>query len=430
MKKIGIIIKREYWTRVRKKSFLLTTILLPIGLSLLMALITYFTMKSESVKHIGVIDETGLYFDRLDKNNKKFALNLLTKDSTDLKSLAEKNKLDFIIQLFSSNKNTIDSALTFSENALGLSSQIFLEKELNKIYRKELLKQHGIDALKIDSIENQNLVVQNRNFENISSDSGMAAGLGYIMGFLMYMVIFIYGMSVMRGVSEEKTNRVAEVIVSSVKPFELMMGKIIGIALVGLTQLLIWVILMGALSTVLSTVFASTSNLADQGEILKQVNETSQNVDFKAVLDQLGRFNWPLIIFGFIFYFLGGYLIYAALFAAVGSLVNEDMQDSQQLTLPISLPIIFGFVILASSTNDPNNSLAVFGSIFPLTSPIVMVGRLPYHPPLLQLILSMLLLVGGFLLMVWLSSKIYRSGILMYGKKIGWKEALRWIRKS
>ncbi|HRN72803.1 MAG TPA: ABC transporter permease, partial [Ginsengibacter sp.] len=266
------------------------------------------------------------------------------------------------------------------------------------------------------------------------SNAGLAYGIGFASGMLIYMTLLIYGTSVMRGVMEEKTNRIAEVIISSVRPFQLMLGKIIGIAAVGLTQLLIWIVFIFLLFSIgglflpaetlqsgsgLSTAMAGNQDATAAMEIL-----SAKNLLLSA--------NWGLIIPTFIFYFMGGYLLYAALFAAIGSVVNDDAQDAQALVLPVTLPIIFSFVIMAAAINNPQSSLAVWGSIIPLSSPIVMMARIPTGSvPFWELGLSIVLLIAGFIFTTYIAAKIYRTGILLYGKKVTLKEISKWLmRKS
>jgi len=273
--------------------------------------------------------------------------------------------------------------------------------------------------------------------EDNNVKAGISYGVGYISGFLIYIILFIYGTMVMRGVMEEKTNRIAEVIISSVKPFQLMMGKIIGIGAVGLVQFLIWIGLTILLRFVLPLFIpgmSETANVMNHGanEAMQQAQHSGA---FNSLLHGLSEINIPLILGCFIFYFLGGYLLYSSLFAAVGSAVNEDPQDAQSLLLPITMPIIFAIVIMTKAVNDPTSGLAVFGSLFPLTSPIVMMARIPFGVPntvpYWQLILSMVFLIAGFMGTTWVSAKIYRVGILMYGKKVTWKEMWKWtFRKN
>ncbi|GBL35788.1 uncharacterized protein YhaP [Filimonas sp.] len=294
------------------------------------------------------------------------------------------------------------------------------------------MQDEGIDKAKIDSINNSNIRLKSFDLKNNQETSSeVATMIGYATGFLIYLVILIYGMGVMRGVSEEKTNRIAEVIISSVKPFQLMMGKIVGIALVGLTQFLLWLILTGSLQLLLPLLIPELRQAMHPGGV--GIQEAMQKVpanEMATLFQTLASQNWTLIIGCFLFYFLGGYFLYAAMFAAVGSMVNEDQQEAQQMTIPITMPIILAFFIMTSAIKDPNSPLAVFGSMFPLTSPIVMMARIPYGVPAWQIAVSMLLLIGGFVFMTWISAKIYRTGILLYGKKASWKEVFKWIRYS
>jgi len=253
--------------------------------------------------------------------------------------------------------------------------------------------------------------------------------VGYGCGFLLYFFMLIYGMSVMRSVMEEKTNRIAEIIISSVKPYQLMLGKILGVALVGLTQFIIWVLLLLVVGgVVLGTVGINMFQHGAMSPEMMQQASMANNAEMIAGLQSLfNDMNWGAILCWFLFYFLGGYFLYAALYAAVGSLVNDDPQDSQQFTLPITLPIIIAFVLMTAALQDPNSGMAVFGSLFPLTSPIVMMARIPFGVPAWQLILSAVLLVIGFILTTGLAAKIYRTGILLYGKKITFKEVGKWL---
>lgn len=256
--------------------------------------------------------------------------------------------------------------------------------------------------------------------------SGIAYAVGYTSSFLIYITILIYGTMVMRGVSEEKTNRIAEIIISSVKPFQLMMGKIIGIGAVGLTQFFMWIVLVMIFVLVLF-------NFLPQ-DILNEANRQTTEQQSPGFGSELSTVNLPLIILCFIFYFIFGYLFYASLFAAVGSAVSEDTNDTQSLMLPVTMPIVLAIVIMMQVIIEPTSSMAKWSSMVPFFSPVVMMARIPLGVPGIvtwwELGLSMLLLVGGFIFTTWLSARIYRTGILLYGKKITWKEMWKWTVRS
>ncbi|HMJ48939.1 MAG TPA: ABC transporter permease, partial [Ferruginibacter sp.] len=295
------------------------------------------------------------------------------------------------------------------------------------IENKRLLAQ-GIDPTKYKSIASDASIENTIDTKEGGKKSvaAVAYGVSFACGILIYMMMIIYGTQVMRGVTEEKTSRIAEVIVSSVKPFQLMMGKIIGIGAVGLTQFAIWILLMFLMQLAIPLIFP---------EVMQQVQNTATaggNDSMVANLVQ-GLSSLPLLKIAslFLFYFLAGYLTYASLFAAVGSVVSEDQQEAQQLIFPILMPIILGFVIMTNAINNPHSNMAIFGSLFPLTSPIVMMGRVTYDIPFWQIAVSMLLLAACFLFFTWVTAKIYRTGILMYGKKPSWKEMIKWgFRRS
>ena len=276
------------------------------------------------------------------------------------------------------------------------------------------------------------------------TSTGIAMALAYIGGLLMYMLVFIFGSQVMRGVIEEKTSRVVEVIVSSVKPVELMMGKIVGIALVGLTQFLIWVFLTMGIFTVLKSTVLKTENLtevsqnmtksilSEEQQQMAQEQSASVNPDmaeFQQLFTSALNQPWGLIILSFIFYFVTGYLLYASLFAAIGSAVDNET-ETQQFMLPVTIPIILGLMVAMGTMQNPESSLSFWCSLIPLTSPVVMMARIPFGVPYWQLGLSMVLMVVTFVAFVWMAAKIYRTGILMYGKKSSWQEMWKWLRYS
>jgi ABC-2 type transport system permease protein len=327
---------------------------------------------------------------------------------------------------------------------MGLMMQNSISDKINNAIEDQMLQSAGIRQTVLDSIHKASQYAELKAYEdkgNASKESnaGLAMGIGYASGFLIYITLFIYGTMVMRGVMEEKTNRIAEVIISSVKPFELMLGKIIGIGAVGLTQFILWIILITTLTSVGMGLLPA--DLQNQVTTLQQTNGQMGGAAGMAQASEsamriydmqhtIAMANWPLIIGCFIFYFLGGYLFYSALFAAVGSVVNEDPQDAQSLMFPITMPIIFSYLITNMVTQNPNTPLAFWASIIPFSSPMVMMARIAYGVPSAvtywELALSMFVLIAGFLFTTWLSGKIYRTGILMYGKKVNWKTMMKW----
>jgi len=436
MNKIWIIARREFLSRVQKKTFLLTTILLPIVIFGLYGLIIYFSVKSSENYTVAIADNANVFGGKIDsKDDIKF---VFVKDESlvQLKEKIAKKELDgyvWVPEGFKPSKG--DTISVVSGKTVGLMNREEIQKRINDaLENQRLLSSLQISKKQLDSLQKGNEVKFSTTEGKEENDTkvGISYGVGYASGFMIYLVLFIYGTMVMRGVMEEKTNRIAEVIISSVKPFQLMMGKITGIGAVGLVQFIIWVALTVTLRFILPLFvpgMRETANVMNHG-----ANEALQTAKQSGALDNLmhglSDINFPLIIGCFIFYFLGGYLLYSSLFAAVGSAVNEDPQDAQSLTLPITMPIIFGIVIMSSAINNPTSNLAVFGSLFPLTSPIVMMARIPFGVPntvpYWQLALSMIFLICGFLCTTWISAKIYRVAILMYGKKPTWKEMWKW----
>jgi ABC-2 type transport system permease protein len=330
-----------------------------------------------------------------------------------------------------------------SKKSLGIERMDFIERQMKKAVEYHMLQEKNIDKKLLDSISKASkdaTAVTNELDSGKEVNNNLPYIIGFGCGIIIYITMFIFGAMVMRGVMEEKMNRIAEVIVSSVKPFQLMMGKIIGIAGVGLTQLLLWILFLMVLVNVLPLLISSGTL-----EQMQQAQQSQQNLPggpnntialkmASATDSFVNDVNWWLIIPCFLFYFLGGYLFYAALFASVGSVINEDPQEAQSLMLPIMMPIIFAFIMLSASIENPDSPMAFWGSMIPFTSPIVMMGRIakgvPEVVPWWQLFLSMALLIGGFIFTTWFAGKIYRTGILLYGKKASWKEMIKWIRRS
>jgi ABC-2 type transport system permease protein len=393
--------------------------------------------SKDSLKKIAVMNDPGMFKSNLKSDSTRILFDFTSNiDSTNFDSKG----YDAVLNL---NNDSVTKTFTIhSKKQLGIDGKQIIENRLDRAFEKNQLQKRGILKETLDSISKESIgayTIENRlTSEKGKSEEVNAAinyGVGFGSGILIYITMFIFGAMVMRGVMEEKTNRIAEVMVSSVKPFQLMMGKIIGIAAVGLTQLLLWVVLIMILSSV-AAAFLPAEIIQQAGEANKSMpgGMGGNNEMAMKILDlqkDISSINWTLIISCFIFYFLGGYLFYASLFAAIGSVVNEDPQEAQSLMLPITMPIIFAFIILSSNLNTPDSKIMVWSSMIPFTSPIVMMGRIPSGVPGWQLAISMLLLIAGFIFTTWAAGKIYRTGILMYGKKATWKEMFKWaFRKS
>ena len=446
MNKIFIVARREFLTRVQKKTFLLTTIGVPILIFAFYALIIFFSVKSTSDFKVAIVDQANIFDGKIDeKKSSEVIFSFVKEDTASLNKKLEQKEYDAYLYVpvgFSISGQSKDSLQFRSAKTVGLMTREKIENRISKALEEKRLLSMNISKAQLDSIQSQKEVI---TFANTSgkkenqSKVGVSYAVGFISGFMIYIILFIYGTMVMRGVVEEKVSRIAEVIISSVKPFQLMMGKIIGIGAVGLVQFLIWgalvIILQLAVPVLFPQLFEGMQAQPVQPGMMAAVDATKQQPDMiRGLMEGLNQINFPLIVGCFVFYFLGGYFMYASLFAAVGSAANEDMQDAQSLLLPIMMPIIFAIVIMMQAVNNPNGSLAVFGSLFPLTSPIVMMARVAHGVPegvsALQLILSMVFLVLGFFGTTWLAGKIYRTGILMYGKKVTWKELWKWAIKK
>lgn len=437
MNKIWLVLKREYLTRVRNRTFILSTILLPLFFIGFIFASAYFSIQSEENQKIAVVDENGI-FKNYFQSDKVIAYEFPSGVNAD--NFKEKGYSAFL-KIPKNYDSGSDSISLVSDKQLGLTTEDRIKDEINDAIRNKAFLQNNIDRKILDSINKMNeekmykfspVIKQGNKTEH--SNAGLSYGIGFGSGILIYMTLFIYGAAVMRGVMEEKMNRIAEVIISSVRPFQLMMGKILGIAAVGITQLLIWIVLIIGLSMVASS-FLSPDTLQNAQAVNSSMSVAGGNsaaMNFLTAKDTFLSANWALIIPCFLFYFLAGYLFYASLFAAVGSVVNEDPQEAQSLMLPITMPIILSFIIMTTAAGNPDSALAVWGSMIPFSSPIVMMARIPSGSvPVWQIIVSMLSLVAGFVLTTMLAAKIYRTGILLYGKKVTFKEMGKWLfRKS
>ncbi|MEO7313699.1 MAG: ABC transporter permease [Ginsengibacter sp.] len=436
MNKILLVLRREYFTRVRNKTFILSTILLPLFFVGFIFASAYLSLKSEDHQKIAVIDENGIFKNSFQSDN---IVTYEFPENINADNYKEKGYTAFL-KIPKNFDSGSDSISLVSDKQMGMTTEDRIRDQINDAIKNRAFLEHNIDRSVLDSInkirEDQlykfsPVIKQGNKMEQ--SNAGLSYGIGFGSGILIYMTLFIYGAAVMRGVMEEKMNRIAEVIISSVRPFQLMAGKILGIAAVGITQLLIWIILIVGLVVVASFFITpdALQSVQDSGQAMNMAANNSSAMKFFEAKDTFLSANWGLIIPCFLFYFLGGYLFYAALFAAVGSVVNEDPQEAQALMIPITMPIILSFIIMTAAAGNPDSSLAVWASMIPFSSPIVMMARIPSGGvPVWQLIVSMLSLVGGFILTTMLAAKIYRTGILLYGKKVTFKEMGKWLLRK
>ncbi len=438
MSKIWIIIQREYITRVKRKSFIITTLLAPLGFFALISGSVLISTYSQGRTDVAIIDESGffknipipdaddqtVYFHRVDDKYEQLAAEL-PKEKKE-----EKKKYSAIIYIpVNFNINTPNNpviAYRYVERP-GMIKKQFINQRMNEAIDKLRMKMLNIN----DEVQQQ---MQNKtqidfsSLDNQSEKKGYteAAGIaGIVMGFAIYISLFFYGTMIMKGVMEEKTSRIVEVLTSSVKPFQLLMGKIIGVGAVGLTQFILWIILMFGVNIIAGIIFGVALN-SHQPAIGYMQSNGMDAEDIQLVMKNLSSLPFTQIIIFFPLYFVGGFLLYGSLFAAVGAAMGED-GDQQSLMVPITVPIIISIFIAINVINNPDSALGFWGSIIPFTSPVVMSALLPFRPERWQIALSLFLLVGGFILTTYIAAKIYRMGILMYGKKITLKEIGRWI---
>jgi len=428
MNKIGLIIRREYLTRVRKRSFIIMSIVGPLLFALVFVIPIWLASGEGDEKTIEILDESGYFRGKFDGTG-AVSFSYLDNTVEEAKSdLSAKNTygLLYIPRLDLDDPKGITF---FAEKNPSIEIQASLERLLKNEIEEIKLNESGIDKEKLDKIKtNINLNVINITYKGEKEgDVTVATITGYASALLIYFFIFLYGVQTLRGVIEEKTSRIVEVIISSVKPFQLMMGKIIGIGAVGLTQLILWAALTLIIQQAVLTFYNIDISRSKQIELAggAQAGE-SEEVVIPEIFEKLETINFPLLIGMFLFYFLSAYLFYGSLFAAVGSAVDND-SDAQQFQLPITLPLIFSIMLLAAILRDPHGNLAFWTSIIPFTSPVVMMMRIPFDPPVWHLLLSMVCMVAGFIGSTWFAGRIYRIGILMHGAKVNYKILAKWF---
>ena len=417
MRKIWLIIKREYLVRVRKKSFIIMTIVGPLLMAALMVVPTYLANETQELRNIAIEEDGFEFTNKIEDTDLLHFSKIPTEEAILLKNNFSESNYYALLNI------ERDNFTLYSDQQISLSVSNSIEKQLEEIIEHQKLKAAGIDLDILSKAESSvqittKIISKDGNTTNSQAEASM--GIGFICGILIYIFIFMYGTMVMRGVIEEKTSRIVEVIISSVKPFQLMMGKILGVALVGLTQFALWILLTIAIASVAELMFTDTSSIASE------INSTDQSILISKMSNLASGINLVQIFFSFIFYFLAGYLMYSSLFAAVGSAVDAEA-DSQQFVLPITIPLILAFILIQPIMENPDGILAFWMSIIPFTSPVIMMVRLPFGVANWELALSMVVLVLSFILTTQLAGKIYRTGILMYGKKTSYKELWKWL---
>jgi ABC-2 type transport system permease protein len=442
MNKTSIIIRREYLTRIRKRSFIVMTLLGPVLFAAMLVLPMWFaSMEAEDVKQIAVIDSSQLFIRKIPETAKfKFTYAADVKLEDFKKNLAQTEYFGilYIPPYIAYNPRGVEF---YSYRQAPANLTMHIANAIEKEIETDKLKAHHIENLD-DILKSVKTNIDIRTFKlsesgtEKESHSFLNMGVAYASALLIYMFIFLFGSQVMRGVIEEKTSRIVEVIVSSVKPFQLLMGKVAGVALVGLTQFLAWIALTLILVILAQSIFLPGLT----GEALQQagsvqvigslagdtVQHSATTETAREMLNMIQSINFGVLIGSFLFFFVGGYLLYGSLFAAIGSAVDTDA-DTQQFMLPITIPLIIAIMVMVNAMQNPDGPLAFWFSIIPLTSPVVMMARIPFGVPYGELALSMALLILAFMGAVWLSAKIYRTGILIYGKKMTYRELWKWL---
>ena len=435
MNKIGLIIKREYVTRVRKRSFLILTFLAPIFMAAIYIIPIMLALHSSNEHlRVAVVDESHWFEERFHDTKEHTFVLMPSQPIDSVKELVKSGVFDMALYVPPTQLNIPSNAIVYSIRQVPMEVESYISSVMQKEIEEQKLMAQGVDPEIVSAAKtNVNLQImrmdEKGNEKETFTKVQFALGIGLAM--LVYMFIIFFGGQVMQGVSEEKTNRIIEVIVSSVKPFQLMMGKIIGVSLVALTQFVMWILLTGALYLGFSAYMGlSNPDILSQGTVMAQeitANDITNNEGVQNILQIVHSIDFGTIICCFLAFFILGYLLYATLYAAVGSLVDNNT-DSQQFTLPITVPLIVAIITSFYIVNNPDGNLSVWLSMIPFTSPLSMMVRIPFGVPIWQIVLSIVLLAGTFVLITWIAAKIYRTGILMYGKKLSYKEIFKWLK--
>ncbi|SDD72892.1 ABC-2 type transport system permease protein [Algoriphagus faecimaris] len=434
MDKIWLVIQREYLSRVKKKSFLLATILTPLIFPAIMGIFVWIALEekgSQSLRIIEVVDETNLFFL---ESSEQYAFSFSDRSPEEAKELVKNGDRYGYLLIPEMDLAEPGGIVFYSNENPNMSLVSYLESSLKKKIEEQRLFEAGIDPKIITEVRTnvaiKAITLDQQGGEKVS-DATVNYAIGFLAGILIYLFIFIYGNQIMQGVIEEKSSRIVEILVSSLKPFQLMLGKIIGIAGVGLTQLLIWIVLVGTLTTLVTGYLGMQMPQQQAMELAQmEVGAEIPQSEMGEILQVINGIDFVAIVSTFVFYFLGGYLLYGALFAGIGSAVDAP-SDAQQFMLPVTVPLIVAYMgLFVFVLQDPNSTTSFWLSVVPLTSPIAMMGRISYGVPFWELALSMILLIIGFLGTTWLAGRIYRIGILMHGTKPSYKTLWKWLKSS
>ncbi len=435
MNHLPLIIKREYLNKVRNKSFIIMTFLSPIIMVGIISLVSYLSqLNNDTVNTINILDESGLFTNHFEDTKGLKYKELTSVSLENAKKLTEESEVYGL--LYIPKINTIDElseSITFySEDSPSITVMRDVENIIEDKVNVIKLEEAGIDAKTIEELR-INIDTKLETFEGKKTSklgSGLKLAFGGAAGYLLFMFIIIYGNMIMRSVIEEKTSRIIEVIISSVKPIKLLLGKIFGTTLAGITQFTVWIILMLVLTSAISTIFGVDTSAAQtqQQELLVQSSGTDTQHIISEVFLELNNLPITNLVIMFVFFFIGGYLLYASLYAAIGAAVDSET-DTQQFMLPIIMPLMLGmYVGFFTVIENPHGTVSQVFSYIPFTSPVVMLMRIPFGVPLWQQILSLVILFTTFMATVWFAAKIYRVGILMYGKKPSYKEIIKWLK--
>jgi len=433
MNHLPLIIKREYLAKVKNKSFILMTFLSPLFIVALLSLIAYLiSVNNEKVRTISVLDESGILSEALISSDQILYESLNGMDLEDAKTTSNSNNAYGLLHVPDLALEDVSEKIKFySKESPSLSLISSLESKIEKRIGELKLKKMGVDLSKISASKTY-VNINQEDFEGVKKSkagSFLKLVFGGAAGYLLFMFIIIYGNLIMRSVIEEKSSRIIEVIISSVKPLQLMLGKIFGTSLAGITQFAIWVILIAILSFAASSFFGIDLSANPQQEMMTAaVSDVNANSELQALIAELHSLPLINLIVAFVLFFVGGYLLYSSLYAAIGAAVDNET-DTQQFLMPVVILLVVGFYVgFFTALEDPHGTISVVFSYIPFTSPIVMLIRIPFGVPIWEQILSLSVLIFSFLVTVWIAAKIYRVGILMHGKKPSYKDLIKWLK--